>query len=234
MFLPEGPLQNSQLMHSHSCFLLIDAGMLAALLTFLIAGRKIYGVRWKSALPAALLTATVFVAFEIFFVHSGIRWFNADRVLPFRLLGLPLEDWLFFLTASFFCHFAGIFAEIRFPTPTGASKNGRVLLQLSGILLLLCLLNYHRTYSFLCFGGGGLCLVATYVLNRKFNWIAPERLILTYGICILPVLIVDLTLTASQVVMFNEAEITGLRLYTIPLEDLACPLVMIAGTYRRR
>jgi lycopene cyclase domain-containing protein len=57
--------------------------------------------RWDSLAKTILVTSCVFWLWDIVAVHRGHWWFNEDYVLGVQWLGLPLEEWLFFLVISF-------------------------------------------------------------------------------------------------------------------------------------
>src|SRR5688572_26118814 len=57
---------------------------------------------WRSAIAATLLGAALFVLWDASVVGRH-WWFAADRVLGPTCLGLPVEEWLFFVVAPMAC-----------------------------------------------------------------------------------------------------------------------------------
>ena len=54
--------------------------------------------QWKHFWPACLLTMAGFIAWDIAFTAQGIWGFNDAHLSGLGLWGLPLEEWLFFIT----------------------------------------------------------------------------------------------------------------------------------------
>jgi lycopene cyclase domain-containing protein len=78
-------------------YLLILAACVAVTLPLeLLLGARVY--RRPRRLAATLLpVVAVFVVWDLLATHRGHWWFADEYVLGVRLLGLPLEEWLFFL-----------------------------------------------------------------------------------------------------------------------------------------
>ena len=51
--------------------------------------------------------------------------------------------------------------------------------------------------------------------------------LVSYGICLVPFLIVNGFLTAMPVVQYNDAENLGIRIYTIPFEDSVYGMLLV-------
>ncbi|WP_353136882.1 lycopene cyclase domain-containing protein, partial [Pseudopedobacter sp.] len=58
-----------------------------------------------SFLKAAILVAIPFILWDSWFTKLGIWWFNDDYLIGIRFLGLPIEEWLFFICIPFSCVF---------------------------------------------------------------------------------------------------------------------------------
>lgn len=62
----------------------------------IVAGARVY--RRPAALLAVLApVVAVFGGWDLLAVHQGEWWYNPRYLLGPRLLGLPAEEWLFFL-----------------------------------------------------------------------------------------------------------------------------------------
>ena len=145
-------------------------------------------------------------------------WFNEAYTLDFRLLGLPIGEWLFFLTVPFGCllvwetlpHADSWLVELKFlryiravlyaalPIGVWIFSTGR---QYTG-LVLLCL---------------GLVGLADMLLN--VNLLLKPKTYLYLGIVSGLILVFNGYLTARPVVLYGEAYQSGYRILTIPIED---------------
>lgn len=57
--------------------------------------------RWRVLLAAIACAATPFVLWDLWATDAGQWHFDSEQVLAARLLGLPLEEWCFFLVIPF-------------------------------------------------------------------------------------------------------------------------------------
>lgn len=175
---------------------------------------------WKSIFPSLVIVGSVYIIADIFFVRYGIWGFNPAYHVNLVFFGLPLEEYLFFILipyASIFIHF--VFVSY-FPNLMLSNTFVRIL---SGILILILLtviiLNYEKTYTLFNFGLLILALmVALFDKTRILN-----RFYITFLVILIPFFIVNAILTGTfipgEVVWYNDSEILGIRLLTVPVED---------------
>lgn len=216
-------------MNPHYIYLLIDIGAVLFPLAASFEKKVAFYKSWRALLPAMLITAAVFIAWDAAFTAQGIWWFNRDYTLPFRLGGLPLEEWLFFLAIPYACAF--IHACIGYYFPARWLNDGWTwAIGLAIILILLATLNYLRAYSLSAFGGCGLGLLLAYAARRQAPDFHVGRFLVAYAVCLLPFLIVNGLLTSLPVVLYDDGENTGLRIYTIPVEDVFYGMLLVLGT----
>jgi lycopene cyclase domain-containing protein len=134
--------------------------------------------------------------------------------------GLPVEEWLFFITvpyASIFLHHAFVFS---FPGVLLRRSAERIitvtLLIISSIIIIN---NYNRAYTLLSFG----LMILVLVLSLADKSRIMGRFYITFIIILVPFIIMNSILTGTfiddEVVWYNEKEIIGIRLMTIPMED---------------
>lgn len=215
-------------MNSHYTYLLIDVGTILFPLA-LSFDRKVAFYRQRRALlPSMLITAAVFIGGDVLFTKWGIWWFSRKYTMSYRLLGLPVEEWLFFLVVPYACAFIAACLDAYFP-PKVQADSWRSTMRLASGLIFFALLNYSRSYTVFACGGCGAALLAAYALRRKNPLFRPGRFLLAYAVCLLPFLIVNGLLTSLPVVLYNDAENIGLRLYTIPAEDIFYGMLLMLG-----
>ncbi len=61
-----------------------------------VLGARVYR-RPRTLLRTLLPVLTVFAGWDLVAVYRGDWWYSAQRTLRVTLLGLPVEEWLFFL-----------------------------------------------------------------------------------------------------------------------------------------
>lgn len=180
---------------------------------------------WKHLFKAILLTLIPFIIWDSLFAHNGIWHFNPDYVSSFTLLGLPVEEWLFFITVPYSCLY--IYEWVKFfrrdrPQIYGMADRV-ILILLCGAALLTAIYFYNKSYTLVVFGALAYFLIFLIVQRPVFIrnfWIA-------FIISMIPFLIVNGYLTAKPVVIYNSHEFIGLRLFTIPLEDIFYSLLLL-------
>ena len=96
------------------------------------------------------------------------------------------------------------------------------------LLLVLAWVGRDQWYSGLNFLLTGLWMLGMAWFNPR--WMG--RYLQSYLVCIFPFLLVNGILTGSfieeQVVWYNDAENFGLRIFTIPVEDTAYAMLLLA------
>ncbi|WP_312902378.1 lycopene cyclase domain-containing protein [Chryseobacterium taichungense] len=172
-------------------------------------------------LTASLIVGAVFVAWDAWFTKIGVWWFNDKYLLGIRLFGLPLEELLFFICIPFACIFTYYCLDKFFkldwkPLP----QKIFVLISIFGALLIsswFC----DRIYTFITFLSTGCSLFILYFI-LKVKWIGKVSFV--YLLLMPGFLMVNGILTGtgleSPVVNYNPEHFIGLRILTIPVEDV--------------
>ena len=215
-------------MNPHYTYLLIDLGSLFFPFIFSFDKKVAFYRLWPGLLPAMAITAAVFILWDIAFTAQGIWWFSRDYTLPIRLFGLPIEEWLFFFIVPYCCAFIWATLNAYFP-PHGPDKGWPWAIALAALLLLIAALNASRAYTCCALGGCGAALAASYFLRKKTLAFRADRFLTACCVCLLPFLIVNGLLTSLPVVMYDDGENTGLRIYTIPAEDIFYGMLLVQG-----
>ena len=174
--------------------------------------------RWKALFPATLITAVVFIIWDIYFTRHNVWWFNKDYVTGLFIAGLPVEEWLFFIIIPYCCIF--IYEVSR----AYLKKEWKGFINPLNIILFLfflaiTILNFDRTYTAVNFG------IATFMIGLQFILKTYKTYLFhfytAYLLSITPFLMVNGVLTSLPVVGYNDAENLAIRIYSIPVEDFA-------------
>jgi lycopene cyclase domain-containing protein len=176
-----------------------------------------YSSKWKYVFPGIIVSALFFITWDIWFTKIGIWKFNPDYVLGYFIGGLPIEEWLFFIIIPFSCVFIYEVMNYFVKRDVLGKHATLITLVLSSILVFLSVIYADRFYTFITFS-----LLAAFLLIHHFviqsNYLG--RFYLTWLVCLVPFFMVNGVLTAMPVLIYNDAENMGIRLGTIPLEDI--------------
>lgn len=190
--------------------------------------RMKYSKRWKVIFPSLIITALFFIIWDIIFTQMGVWSFNPRYHSGIEFFGLPIEEWLFFICipyASIFIHFS-----FQYFLPNVALSDTvvkRIYWFLMVITIPIVVINYDRWYTFVNLS---LFLIVLSIGVFKFSVILKTYFI-TFLIILIPFLIVNGILTGSfieePVVFYNDKENLGIRLGTIPIEDVGYAFTML-------
>jgi len=184
--------------------------------------------RWKYWFPAMLISATVFIFWDVWFTSAKVWSFNTDYVAQAKLIGMPLEEWAFFFLIPYACIFT--FESFRKLVP-----NFRIRLQASKIIswaliaywVIALALNLGHMYTMVCYGISAavllLCILQYPNILRSY---LPVFLIL-----LVPFVLVNGVLTGSfgdaAIVSYDDTYNMGLRILNIPIEDFSYAFTLI-------
>jgi lycopene cyclase domain-containing protein len=187
-----------------------------------------YIKRWKAVFSAIIITAIFFIVWDIIFTKIGVWSFNPRYHLGIEFFDLPIEEWLFFICipyASLFIHFA---FHYFFPKVALTDKTVKIIYWiLIAVLLPTIFIHYDKLYTAINYGV--LMLVLTYTVFKVPHIL--NTFFITFLIILIPFALVNGILTGSfidePVVMYNNAENLGIRLGTIPIEDIGYAFSML-------
>jgi lycopene cyclase domain-containing protein len=185
---------------------------------------------WKYLFPAIIIMAVVFIGKDAIFTAHGIWAFNDEYLIGIRILGLPLEEWLFFITVPYACVFIYACLVAYLKVDPLRDFHRPFLFALSFVLIVVGLIYYDRLYTSIIFIATALLLL--YNLYQRQPWLS--MFLLSYFVAMIPFFLVNGILTGSfienQVVWYNPSQNLGIRLFTIPVEDTIYNLMMLMMT----
>lgn len=186
-----------------------------------------YATRWKSLFIAIGIVAAFFIIWDIRFTALGVWGFSEAYTLDLRIMGLPLEEWSFFIAVPFASVFIYDVIHYFFPKITTNHFFRVFSAALGALLLTLSSLNIDKNYTFWNFLFAGTLLITISVFNP--NWLG--KFWVTYFIHLVPFFIINGILTGSfledPIVWYSSSEIMGIRLGTIPAEDTIYALLLL-------
>jgi lycopene cyclase domain-containing protein len=183
---------------------------------------------WKEIFLSISITALIFIVWDIIFTNQGVWGFNENYLVGVAIVNLPIEEWLFFICIPYACVFTHYAIQYFFPNLKLSAKsvNG-ITIGLLFILTLIVIFNIEKKYTF--YNYLLLILILLYGLITQEKQL--QTFYITFLIILIPFFIVNGILTGSfiadQVVWYNNAENLGIRLGTIPVEDIGYAFSMI-------
>jgi lycopene cyclase domain-containing protein len=208
--------------------MLLDLGSLSIPFLFSFHPKLKFYKKWKALFLAISLTMLIFIPWDIIFTQLGYWGFNDSYFLNSRIFGLPIEEWLFFICIPYACVFTHYALLDYFPNLKLKESNTKTItFILLTTLVVLIALNYDRWYTLINASYAILLIPIAFYFNKELL----SSYYLTYLVMLIPFFIVNGILTGSfiedQVVWYSPAEILGIRLFTIPIEDTLYAFTLI-------
>ena len=173
--------------------------------------------KFRFILPGILATGVVYILWDIWFTAEGVWGFNPNYTLDLYILGLPLEEWLFFLVVPYCCIF--LYEVLRyFVKKFHYPKVSRTVIMVLVLVLLGSIpFIYDRLYTLVTFSFTALMLILQLVQKTYKTWFS--GFMITYVLSMVPFIVVNGLLTSIPVVWYDNMQNLGIRIYTVPLDD---------------
>ena len=206
-------------MNSHYTYLFILGCSLAGPLALSFDKKVGFYKKWKPLFTAMLLPALFYILWDILFTAKNVWRFNDNYISGIKLINLPVEEVLFFFIVPYCCAF--IYECVRCYFPNLKNKFiGYIILQVLAVSLLITgLIFYNKEYTSFTFIFTACFIALLYFKKKYFSNFDATSFLVAYVITLVPFLIVNGFLTFLPVVIYNNAQNLGARIYTIPLED---------------
>ena len=178
-------------------------------------------------IKTSIMVAIPFLIWDAWFTHVGVWWFNEEYIVGVNLIGMPVEEWLFFICIPFSCVFT-YFCLIKFFDMSWVEQYTKVIVfVVLAISVAVLVVFYGRMYTTLT---AIVTIIAIVYLQFIARYSSLGRSSLIYLILMFGFIPVNGTLTGtgleSPVVNYNPDEIIGFRILTIPIEDFAYGYVL--------
>lgn len=179
-----------------------------------------FDLHFGTFFKAATIAAFPFILWDAFFAYKGIWWFNTEYTLGAQLLGLPVEEWLFFICIPFSCVFTYFCVEKFFNMNWAKGLNNLIAFATSVICAVMALTHPDKTYTLVT----ALTTLFTILYLHfcvKVEWLGKASLV--YIVLMLGFFPVNGVLTGtgldSPIVNYNPKSFLGIRMFSIPIED---------------
>ncbi|MEN9699212.1 MAG: hypothetical protein RLZZ301_410 [Bacteroidota bacterium] len=172
---------------------------------------------WRFVIPAILLTAIPFIAWDVLFTDMGVWGFTPRYLLGYYFYNLPIEEVLFFVVVPY--NFLFIFRVIQAYFPKREAPKFSILF--FGVVCISSLFLFSFNSDNLYTSTAPFLSAHLSVMFFRKKWFTD--FIWAYLLCLVPFFVVNGVLTGAitpePIVWYNASEITGIRLISIPIED---------------
>lgn len=170
----------------------------------------------------------VFIPWDVLFTINGIWGFNDNYFTGFKILSLPVEEWLFFICIPYACVFTHYALLELFPSIELNKKITNIISYSSiAVFAILALVFYNKWYTFVNFLYAVILLIIVNIYSEEIL----KSYFLTFLVMLFPFFIVNGILTGSfienEVVWYDNSENLNIRLFTIPVEDTVYAFTLI-------
>ncbi|MBT3512376.1 MAG: lycopene cyclase domain-containing protein [Nitrosomonadales bacterium] len=176
---------------------------------------------WPSLFAAIFLVLIPYIIWDIYFTQQGFWGFNETYLLGVFILDLPIEEWLFFICIPYACIFTHKSVLTINPKLSVSPKSTKVISAIiATVLISTVALNTGKAYTAI----SGLFALVALALAFKTDKKLLGQYYCTFLFMLIPFFIVNGILTGSfiadEVVWYNDVANLGIRLFTIPIEDV--------------
>ena len=178
-----------------------------------------------------MITGAIFIIWDVLFTRWDVWGFNEDYLLGRNIINLPIEEWLFFVCIPYACVFMHFAIQELLPKAVLSVKITTIITYiLLFLFLILSIANYDKLYTQVNYYFAFLVLLISF----RFSSQILSKYYVTFLLMLIPFFIVNGILTGSfiheQVVWYNNDENLGIRLFTIPIEDVTYAFSLILCT----
>jgi len=212
---------------THYTYLLVDIGCFIIPFIFSFHPKIEFYKEVKFLILPNLITALLFLVWDMIFTKYGIWGFNINYLTGVYILNLPVEEVLFFFLIPYSCVF--IYWCFRLFVKTPVAKNSLYIsIKLSAMCLFVTgLFNFGEYYTSVTFIL--LSIILFMLAQLKVVYLKP--FMISFGIILIPFFISNGLLTGSfiaePVVHYNNTYNLGIRLFTIPVEDIFYAMLLL-------
>jgi lycopene cyclase domain-containing protein len=214
----------------NSKYLYLTLDLLSFLFPFLFSfySKANFSKKWRSLWVGILIPGALFIIWDEFFTQMGVWGFNEKYLSGFYIGSLPIEEILFFICIPYACVFT--YEALKYLVKTDLLKSFEkpisITLIASSFLFGFTHINeWYTCTTFLSLGA--------FISILQFGIKVPflSRFYFAYFFILIPFFMVNGILTGSwidePIVWYNNTENLGVRIGTIPVEDIFYGMLLI-------
>lgn len=182
--------------------------------------KKVHFVsQWKWALLAGVIIAVPYLIWDEIFTANEFWGFNPEYLIGIYLGNLPLEEVSFFLVVPFACTFIYVCVKYYFRNVNLKVFNLIFYVLFFTYMFFVGEMGIEGWYTRIAISLGLILSLYLFIKREKYTFIP-----LTFAFSMLPFLLVNGILTgsflANPIVWYRPTEFSGMRIFTIPMEDV--------------
>jgi len=214
-------------MHEKYTYLLVDLCCILIPFIFSFYPKINFYKQWRYFLAPCLLTALYFLVWDMIFTKAGIWSFNPRYVSGLYIYNLPIEECLFFICIPYSCVFTYYCIDRFITFQLGNTAIRLITVSLIASLAIIGFTHLPQLYTSITF----LLLAIWLCLGLiKYPGLLPVFYV-SYLLILIPFFISNGILTGSIInrptVLYNNNYNLGIRILTIPVEDLFYAMLLI-------
>jgi lycopene cyclase domain-containing protein len=209
-------------------YLIVDLCAISVPLLFSFHPKIELYKNWHLLWPAILISTIPFIIWDSFFTQIGVWGFTPKYLMGISFFHLPVEEILFFICIPYACLFTYYCFRIFNGTDYRLKYENTITWLFLGVTVLMGAVFYDRYYSsYTAVGLTVFMLFLKYI--AKVKWLS--LFYYSHMFLLIPFFIVNGILTGTgldePVVWYNDTENMGLRILTIPVEDIFYGMLML-------
>ncbi len=211
-------------------YLYLAINFLSFIFPFLLSFHKksAFYKTWKPLIAAIVIPGIVFVLWDSYFTQLKIWGFNPEYVTGLHIGNMPIEEILFFICIPYACVFSYFIIIYLIPKDYFAPRQRIISIIIIALMLIVGFFNIEKLYTSVTFIAlAGYITVLEFIFKSKFL----GRFYFAYLFMLVPFFLVNGILTGSfiegEVVWYNNAHTLGIRLGTIPVEDIFYGMLLL-------
>lgn len=174
-----------------------------------------------------LLPAAIYIVWDIYFTSKGVWSFNPECITGLKIVNLPVEEVLFFFVVPYCCMFIYECIRVYFRNLKRKRQYDLFLKLLAVALVIAGIIFHKKMYTSWTFILTGLFIIFLYANKKYFKHFDATSFVISYSIIVIPFLVVNGYLTSIPVVLYNDNENLGMKISTIPVEDVLYGMLLV-------
>lgn len=214
-------------MDTHYTYFIILAAAVAGPLALSFDKKVAFYKKWKYLFLPVFIPALLYIVWDMYFTSKGVWSFNKEYITGIKLYNLPVEEILFFFVVPYCCIFIYECIRSYFPRLKNKKQVDMILWLLATTLLITGIIFYDKYYTSWTFILTAVFIGIIYLFRIFFKAFDAVSFGISFFVILIPFLIVNGFLTSIPVVLYNDAENLGIRIYTIPFEDVFYGMLLV-------
>ena len=208
-------------------YLLVNLGTILIPFIFSFHPKLNFYKKWKETLLSIVIVGSAFILWDVFYTKIGVWGFNPEYLTGIYVFNLPLEEILFFVSIPYACMYTYHCLKLFWPIKQSKSTQW-ISYKISVSLLVVGIVFINEIYTSATFLSLSVIL---FLIQKLTNPLWMPRLYSALLLLIIPFLMVNGILTGTgienEIVWYNNNEIIGFRVLTIPIEDFFYGFLLI-------